>query len=77
MYPFHFILFPILFILLSGTIFWVWVLIDCLTNEPNSSDPNNNNSKILWVLVITLTHWIGAIIYVLVRRPQRIKETGR
>ena len=55
-----------------GTIFWIWMLIDCATKEPSTG-----NDKIVWVIVIALTHWIGALIYLLVRRPQRIAETGR
>jgi len=57
-----------LFLLLSivTTVFWIVALIDCLKNEPNQG-----NSKILWVIVILLGHFIGALIYWLVRRPQR------
>lgn len=55
-----------------GTIFWVWMIIDCATNEP-SSDTN----KIVWILVIVLTHLIGAAIYFFVRRPERRRLTGR
>ncbi len=55
-----------------GTVFWIWMLIDCATREPSTG-----NDKVVWILVIALTHWIGALIYLLVRRPQRIAQTGR
>lgn len=55
-----------------GTIFWVWMIIDCATNEP-SQDTN----KIVWILVIVLTHLVGAAIYFFVRRPERRRLTGR
>ena len=55
-----------------GTVFWIWMLIECATREPSTG-----NDKIVWVIVIALTHLIGAVIYFLVRRPQRIAETGR
>jgi hypothetical protein len=55
-----------------GTILLIWMLIDCATKE---SDQGNN--KIVWILIIALTHLIGALIYLLVRRPQRIAELGR
>ena len=55
-----------------GTIFWIWMLIDCATKEPSTG-----NDKIVWIVIIALTHWIGAAIYFFVRRPQRIAETGR
>jgi hypothetical protein len=55
-----------------GTIFWIWMLVDCATKETDAG-----NNKIVWVVIIALTHWIGAAIYYFVRRPQRIAETGR
>jgi hypothetical protein len=69
---------PCLFIFCFGTIglgafvFWIWMIIDCATNEPTAG-----NEKVVWILVIVFTHLIGALIYLLVRRPQRIRETGR
>ncbi len=57
---------------LLGTAFWIWMLVDCATKE---SDQGNN--KLIWILIIALTHLVGALIYLLVRRPQRIAELGR
>lgn len=59
-------------ILIIGSLFWLWVLIDCATKEFN-----DGNNKIVWVIIIIFTSWIGALIYCVVRRPQRIKELGR
>lgn len=53
-------------------ILWVWMLIDCLVHEPSEG-----NDKIVWVLVIIFANWIGALIYLLARRPQRIAKYGR
>ena len=52
-------------------VLWLLVLIDCIKNEPSEG-----NDKIVWVLVIVLTHWIGALIYLLVRKPQRKARYG-
>ena len=52
--------------------FWIWALVDCLTKESSEG-----NDKIIWILVILLLSWVGALIYLLVRRPQRIKESGK
>jgi len=49
----------------AGMVFWIWMLIDCTTHEPSSND------KIVWIIIITVTHVIGAAIYFFVRRPQR------
>ncbi|MGJ8638950.1 MAG: PLD nuclease N-terminal domain-containing protein [Opitutaceae bacterium] len=54
---------------LAAMVLWVWMLIDCLQNESSEG-----NDKLTWVLVIVLTHWIGALIYLFVRRPQRIRD---
>ncbi|MCH9789287.1 MAG: PLD nuclease N-terminal domain-containing protein, partial [Planctomycetes bacterium] len=52
-------------------VFWVWMLIDCLKNEPSTG-----NDKIIWGLVIAFTG-IGALLYYFIRRPERIKQTGQ
>ncbi len=57
---------------LLATVFWVWMLVDCATKEPDQG-----NDKVVWILVILFTHWVGALIYFLVRRPERIRDTGR
>ncbi len=51
---------------IAATVFWLWMLIDALVNEPTTND------KILWFLVIFFLHIIGAIIYFVVRRPSRV-----
>ena len=55
-----------------GIIFWVWMLIDCATKESDEG-----TDKIVWILVIIFTHLLGALIYLIVRRPKRIEELGR
>jgi len=58
---------PIWFsIVISLTVLWIWTLIDCIKNEPT-----DGNERIVWVVVIAVAHWIGALIYLIVRRPQR------
>lgn len=51
---------------LSVICFWIWMLVDCLKYEKSEG-----NDKIVWMLVIVLTNWIGALIYFFVRRPER------
>jgi hypothetical protein len=57
---------------IGGTILWIWMIVDCATKEKSEG-----NEKVVWILVIVLTHWIGALIYLLARRPRRIQELGR
>ena len=57
----------LLFLLvLLGFIFWVWMLADCAANEPDEG-----NTKIVWVIIIIFASIVGAAIYYYVRRPQR------
>jgi uncharacterized membrane protein YedE/YeeE len=62
---------PFLLIGLALFAFWVWMLIDCATKESSQG-----NDKLVWIVVIALTNWVGAAIYFFVRRPQRIRELG-
>lgn len=51
--------------------FWLWMLIDCIKNEPSTG-----NDKIIWVVVILVLQFLGALLYLIIRRPQRIRDTG-
>ena len=52
-------------------VFWVWMLIDCALNEPSAS-----NDKIVWILIIFFLHFLGALLYFFLRRPQRLQTLG-
>jgi len=55
-----------------GTIFWIWALIDCATKEPSEG-----NDKVIWILIILFTHFLGALLYILIRRPKRKELYGK
>jgi hypothetical protein len=61
----------ILIVVLVGGSLWVWMIIDCATHEPSGTD------KIVWILVILLGSCVGALIYLLVRRSNRIAQLGQ
>ena len=65
------IIIPLIFVGLAFVAFWIWMLVDCATKEPSQG-----NDKLIWILVIIFTHWIGALIYFLVRRPERKRLLG-
>ena len=48
--------------------FWVWMLVDCAqAPEPD----HDSNHRLVWILILVFTGWIGAILYFfLVRRPR-------
>jgi hypothetical protein len=55
-------------IAILGTVFWIWMLIDCIQNERNDS-----NDKVVWLLIIIFTHLIGGLVYYFVRRKPRLQ----
>jgi hypothetical protein len=57
---------------LLATVFWFWVLIDCITKEPSEG-----NDKVAWTILIIFVPLFGALLYYFVRRPERIKAIGR
>ena len=52
------------------TIFWIWMLVDCLT----SAMPTNE--KILWAIVMLIVPVIGSLIYFFVKRGNRGTHAG-
>jgi hypothetical protein len=48
------------------TIFWIWMIVDCITN-----DKLRGGSKIWWLLIIFFSHIIGAVIYYFMRSSER------
>ena len=65
------LLLVILVVGIGGLILWILMLVECATKEPSEG-----NTKLVWILIIVLTGWIGALIYLIVRRPQRKREVG-
>ena len=53
-------------------IFWLWMLIECVAYETNEG-----NKKAMWLLILLVGNWIGALLYLFVRRPQRKAEVGK
>jgi hypothetical protein len=48
--------------------FWIWAIVDVVKVADDSKF--RAGDKLIWVLVIVFTHVIGAIIYVVVGRPE-------
>ena len=59
-------------IAIGGTGFWIVMLIECATKEADTG-----NTKVVWIIILVFTHFIGALIYCFVRRPERMRELGR
>ena len=62
-----FILIPlVLFLVVAAMAFWIWMLVDCIQNETDEG-----NARLIWGIVIAVTHVIGALIYFLARKVGR------
>jgi hypothetical protein len=57
---------------LAGTALWIWMLVEVLQRETD-----DGNQRLVWALVIVFTHWIGAVIYLAIRRRERVSKLGR
>lgn len=59
------LLFIVIFGLLTllATIFWIWMLVNAIMNPRFSGV-----QRLIWVLVIFFTHFLGALIYFFVGR---------
>lgn len=51
-----YLIIPLLGILMTA--FWIWMLVDAIQR-----DYENENDKLIWILVIAFTNWIGALVY--------------
>lgn len=52
----------IIIFVIAFSVFWIWMLVDCLTSSMTTAE------KILWTLVILFLHVVGAILYYLIGR---------
>ncbi len=59
----------ILLVILALAALWVWALVDAI-RVPDDRD-YRAGTKLVWILVIVLTGFIGAAVYLAVGRPAR------
>ena len=59
-------------VVLLYIVFWLWMLVDAIVNEPPGS-----NERIIWPIIIFFLGGFAALIYNVSRRKQRIKLYGR
>ncbi len=51
---------------LITTIFWLWMIVDCILNTALAG-----TQKIIWLLVVIFLHFIGALLYFFLARGSR------
>ncbi|MCK4850080.1 MAG: PLDc N-terminal domain-containing protein [Phycisphaerae bacterium] len=76
------IVIPVGIIALIALIFWIWMLIDCLTRDYREFGTlitsNKSADRLVWFLIILFTFIIGAIAYHISirRRPRSAEQSG-
>ena len=58
----------LLLILLGFIAFWIWSLVDAIRVADDSA--YRAGSKVVWVVVIAVTGFIGSLIYLVMGRPR-------
>jgi hypothetical protein len=57
--------------IIVATIFWVWMLIDCIMNKRIT-----DTQKIAWIIALIFTHLIGALLYLCFgRSSQKVQNS--
>ena len=49
---------------------WIWMLVEVASKE-------RGQEQLVWLLIVIFAGLIGALIYLIVRRPKRIATLGR
>ncbi len=57
-------------LIIVGTVFWVWMLVNCAMNKRIS-----DTQKTVWILIIIFTHLIGALLYLFLGRSAQKAQT--
>ena len=57
---------------LAIQVFWIWMLVECVTKEPTEG-----NTQLIWIVLLVFTNGLGALLYFLIRRPERIRIEGQ
>ncbi|MFQ3548283.1 MAG: PLDc N-terminal domain-containing protein, partial [Armatimonadota bacterium] len=47
---------------LLATAFWIWMIVDCIQNEPK-----DGNDRIVWILILIFTGVLGGLLYLFIR----------
>ncbi len=53
---------------LALTAFWIWMLVDCA----QAPEKPGSNDRVVWILVIVFTNWLGAVLYYFIVRQPRL-----
>lgn len=49
-----------------GLVLWILMLVDVIQRDVKDFPNQTENDRLVWILVVALTSWVGALIYYLV-----------
>ena len=56
---------------LALTAFMIWMIVDCAVHESRVG-----NERLIWIIIMVFVPYLGAIVYYVFRRPERIRAFG-
>jgi hypothetical protein len=56
---------------LALTAFMIWMIVDCAIHESRVG-----NERLIWIIITVFVPYLGAIVYYVFRRPERIRAFG-
>ncbi len=48
---------------IGSVVFWIFMLIDVIQRKKDQFPNKSDNEQLIWILVVVLTGWVGALIY--------------
>lgn len=48
---------------MGAIVFWILMLIDVAKRKVDDFPNKNENDRLLWILVVALASWVGALVY--------------
>ena len=72
-FPF-FAVFMLLMIIIGvlAFLFWIWMIVDCAKRNFK-----NDAEKIVWIIIVVLASWVGALIYYFVIKTSNEKGLSK
>jgi hypothetical protein len=64
-------------IIAIATIFWLFMLYDCLQRDAGNFPGTGGNEKLIWVIALVFLNFIGAVLYYFMVKMQDISNRIR
>ena len=79
MFLLYFLFIILIFVVsIGGTILWIMMIIDVVQRPDDQFPDPGENTKLLWVLIVVLTGFIGAgIYYFMVKKKMKDIQSGK